>query len=143
MDDDNSYSTELFKEMNKIPEGKVGVWPVGLVGGLMVEKPILDHEGRVSEFNSAWHPERPFPVDMAGFAIAVDLILKNPDAQFSYDVQRGYQESEILRHLTTRNDLIPLARNCTDVLVWHTRTQDPNLQAEKKLKQHSDLNMEV
>jgi galactosylgalactosylxylosylprotein 3-beta-glucuronosyltransferase 3 len=32
MDDDNSYSVELFEEMSTIKRGKVGVWGVGLVG---------------------------------------------------------------------------------------------------------------
>lgn len=53
MDDDNTYSTQLFDEMKKIEPGKVAVWPVGLVGGLMVEKPVLDENNRVLGFNSA------------------------------------------------------------------------------------------
>lgn len=101
MDDDNTYSVELFEEMIKIKPGKVGVWPVGLVGALAVEKPIVK-DGKVVGFNSMWRPERPFPLDMAGFAISCDALEKNPEASFSYDVQKGYQESEILRHLTTR-----------------------------------------
>lgn len=53
MDDDNTYSTQLFEEIKKIGPGKVAVWPVGLVGGLMVEKPVLDTDNRVLGFNSA------------------------------------------------------------------------------------------
>lgn len=53
MDDDNTYSTQLFDEIRKIEPGKVAVWPVGLVGGLMVEKPVLDVDNRVLGFNSA------------------------------------------------------------------------------------------
>lgn len=53
MDDDNTYSTQLFEEIKKIEAGKVAVWPVGLVGGLMVEKPVLDADNRVLGFNSA------------------------------------------------------------------------------------------
>lgn len=53
MDDDNTYSTQLFEEIRKIEAGKVAVWPVGLVGGLMVEKPVLDTDNRVLGFNSA------------------------------------------------------------------------------------------
>uniref|UniRef100_A0A182N790 Galactosylgalactosylxylosylprotein 3-beta-glucuronosyltransferase n=1 Tax=Anopheles dirus TaxID=7168 RepID=A0A182N790_9DIPT len=134
MDDDNTYSTELFDEISKIETGKVGVWPVGLVGGLMVEKPVLNRDGLVLGFNSAWKPERPFPLDMAGFAISSDLLLDNPQAQFSYEVERGYQESEILRHLTIAHDMQPLANQCKDVLVWHTRTETPKLDAEKALQ---------
>ncbi|XP_053680520.1 galactosylgalactosylxylosylprotein 3-beta-glucuronosyltransferase I [Anopheles nili] len=134
MDDDNTYSVELFEEISKIERNKVGVWPVGLVGGLMVEKPVLNRDGLVMGFNSAWKPERPFPLDMAGFAISSDLLLDNPQAQFSYEVERGYQESEILRHLTIALDMQPLANQCKDVLVWHTRTETPKLDAEKTLQ---------
>lgn len=146
MDDDNTYSTELFAEMTTIERNKVGVWPVGLVGGLMVEKPVLNRDGIVLGFNSAWRPERPFPLDMAGFAISSDLILDNPQAQFSYEVERGYQESEILRHLTIVHEMQPLANKCTEVLVWHTRTEAPKLDAEKllvKAGKRSDDGLEV
>lgn len=132
MDDDNTYSVELFEQMSEVGRGKVAVWPVGLVGGLLVERPVLNG-GEVIGFNSAWRPERPFPVDMAGFAISTDLLRDYPKAVFSYEVQRGYQESEILRQLVVVRDLQPLANGCTEVLVWHTRTEVPKLDAEAKL----------
>lgn len=59
---------------------EVSVWPVGLVGGLMVEKPEIDKDtGRVFGWNSMWRPERPFPIDMAGFAINLQHLLKHPE----------------------------------------------------------------
>lgn len=131
MDDDNSYSTELFDEMSKIRRGSVGVWSVGLVGALMVEKPEVEND-KVVGFNSMWRPERPFPIDMAGFAISCDLLEAHPNALFSYEVQKGYQESEILRHVTTREQLQPLGTN--KVMVWHTRTENPKFENELKLK---------
>lgn len=144
-DDDNVYSLEIFDEMKKIK--KVGVWPVGLVGGLMVEKPVLNKTThKVAGFNSGWRPERPFPIDMAGFAINLGLLLDNPQAQFSLTVERGYQESEILRNLITREELEPLADYCTKVYVWHTRTETPKLTGEIQLRkkgQRSDQDMEV
>lgn len=130
MDDDNSYSVELFEEMSKIRRGAVGIWAVGLVGGLKVEKPLVEDD-QVIGFNSAWHPERPFPIDMAGFAISCDLLEKNPDGQFSYEVKKGYQESKILQQFTTRDKLQPLGVN--KILVWHTRTEPPKLDDELKL----------
>lgn len=146
MDDDNVYSLELFEQISAIGPGKVGVWPVGLVGGLMVERPVLD-AGEVIGFNSAWRPERPFPIDMAGFAISADLLMDYPRAMFSYEVQRGYQESEILRYLVVMRDLVPMANEGRDVLVWHTRTETPKLDAEVKLRKSgqpaSDAGMEV
>ncbi|XP_046626686.1 galactosylgalactosylxylosylprotein 3-beta-glucuronosyltransferase I [Neodiprion virginianus] len=131
-DDDNTYSIKLFEEMEKIKH--VGVWPVGLVGGLMVEKPICDEATRkVVGFNSAWKSDRPFPIDMAGFAFKLKLLFQHKDAWFSFEIQSGYQESEILRHITTRDQLEPLADCCKKVYVWHTRTEPPKLSAEQLL----------
>jgi len=105
---------ESFFQMEKIQ--RVGVWPVGLVGGLMVEKPVCDNAtNKVIGFNSAWKPNRPFPLDMAGFAINLKLLLQHDEAWFSYDVQGGYQESEILRQIVTRDELEPLADCCMKV----------------------------
>lgn len=146
MDDDNTYSIELFKEMSHIESGRVGVMPVGLVGGLMVEKPIVNVNGVVTGFNAAWRPERPFPIDMAGFAISGELLMSYPNAKFSFDVKGGYQETEFLRQITTVKTLQALARGCTEVLVWHTRTEQPNLKEEEKLIKKglaSDKGMEV
>lgn len=46
----------------------------------------------------------------------------------------NFQESEILKYFTTKEELEPLAENCTKVYVWHTRTQKPALLNPKKLK---------
>jgi len=93
----------------------VGVWPVGLVGGLLVEKPLINSKGKVIGWNSAWRPERPFPVDMAGFAINLKLLRNHPNAAFSWDVSRGFQETAILSQVTTVEQLEPMADNCSKV----------------------------
>lgn len=139
-DDDNTYDLRLFEEMRNT--SKVSIWPVALVGGLKIERPLIK-EGRVVGFNSVWSPQRPYPVDMAGFAINVHLLLNHPDASFSYDVPRGFQESHILSQLISGwSQLEPKAANCTQVLVWHTRTVKPSFHREVKLDAPSDLNME-
>jgi galactosylgalactosylxylosylprotein 3-beta-glucuronosyltransferase 3 len=68
---------------------------------------------------------------MAGFAISSDLFENNPDAQFNYEVEKGYQESEILRQVTTREQLQPIAPQ--QILVWHTRTEASKMDNELKL----------
>lgn len=78
-DDDNSYSIRLFEEMRGVRG--VGVWPVGLVGGLMVERPVPGADGRISHFNAGYKPNRPFPIDMAGFAINVNLLKTHQNAK--------------------------------------------------------------
>ncbi|VDM70814.1 unnamed protein product [Strongylus vulgaris] len=125
-DDDNTYDLRLFDEIRSIR--KVGIWPVGIVGGLVAEKPSLAENGSVVGFNALWKPERPFPIDMAAFAVNLTLIIAKSEALFSYDVPRGYQESHFLTGLgLKRSDLEPKAVNCTRVYVWHTRTEKSKL----------------
>ena len=142
--DDNVYDWRLFEEIRGVE--RAGVWPVGLVGGLIAETPLLA-DGRVRGFNAAWRRERPFPIDMAAFAVNIALLDDFPAARFSFDVPRGYQargdgaptppsspprlqESHLLTSLgLNRSDLEPRAHACTRVLVWHTRTETPKLDA--------------
>uniref|UniRef100_A0A4W3IMY9 Galactosylgalactosylxylosylprotein 3-beta-glucuronosyltransferase n=1 Tax=Callorhinchus milii TaxID=7868 RepID=A0A4W3IMY9_CALMI len=140
-DDDNTYSLELFEEMRFTK--KVSVWPVAFVGGLRFESPKLSPTGKVVGWKTVFDPNRPFAIDMAGFAINVKLILKKPSANFQlYGVKGGYQESSLLRELVTMTDLEPKASNCTKVLVWHTRTEKPILINEGK-NGFTDPKMEV
>lgn len=69
---------------------RVGTWPVGIVGGMRVEMPLVAN-GKVTGYNAVWKPFRPFPIDMAGFAINATLFLEVPEAKFSRKVQSGFQ----------------------------------------------------
>ncbi|CAI4224271.1 unnamed protein product [Auanema sp. JU1783] len=125
-DDDNTYDLRLFEELRSIK--KAGIVPVGIVGGLIVEAPTLASNGSVVGFNAVWKPERPFPIDMAAFAVNLTLITQNPSAGFKYDVPRGYQESQFLTSLGVKRwELEPKAQKCTKVYVWHTRTEKAKL----------------
>ncbi|XP_039202645.1 galactosylgalactosylxylosylprotein 3-beta-glucuronosyltransferase 2 isoform X2 [Crotalus tigris] len=129
-DDDNTYSLELFEEMRTTR--KVSVWPVGLVGGRRYERPIVE-KGKVVGWYTGWRAGRPFAIDMAGFAVSLQVILSNPKAVFRrHGTQPGMQESDFLRQITTMEELEPKASNCTKVLVWHTRTEKVNLANEPK-----------
>ncbi|KAJ8300157.1 hypothetical protein KUTeg_021676 [Tegillarca granosa] len=122
-DDDNTYSLELFEEMRKTR--KVSIWPVGFAGGRAVETPKVEN-GKVVGF-SAWSPEREFAVDMAGFALNVKVLFDHPNMKFSYNTENSFQETEFLQQCCTRDDLEPLADECTKILVWHTRTENPDM----------------
>ncbi|XP_030054870.1 galactosylgalactosylxylosylprotein 3-beta-glucuronosyltransferase 2 [Microcaecilia unicolor] len=129
-DDDNTYSLELFHEMRTTR--KVSVWPVGLVGGRRYERPIVEN-GKVVGWYTGWRADRPFAIDMAGFAVSLQVILANPKAVFKRrGSQPGMQESDFLKQITTVEELEPKADNCTKVLVWHTRTEKVNLANEPK-----------
>ena len=141
-DDDNTYDIRLFDEMRYTK--KVSCWPVGLVGGLMVERPLVNNENKVIGWNAVYKPERLYPLDMAGFAVNVTLILRNAKTVFTLKVPRGFQESYLLKQLISDiSELEPKADKCTQVLVWHTRTEKPNLRQEIKLKRPSNENIEV
>lgn len=70
---------------------------------------------KVINWFKSWGDHRPFPMDMAGFAINLRLLLAHPSARFSPLVKRGMQESHILSHLVSLNDLEAKADNCTKV----------------------------
>ncbi|XP_069830700.1 galactosylgalactosylxylosylprotein 3-beta-glucuronosyltransferase 2 [Dendropsophus ebraccatus] len=129
-DDDNTYSLELFQEMRTTQ--KVSVWPVGLVGGRRYERPVVE-KGKVVGWYTGWRADRPFAIDMAGFAVSLQVILSSPKAVFKRrGSQPGMQESDFLKQITTVQELEPKANNCTKVLVWHTRTEKVNLANEPK-----------
>jgi Glycosyltransferase family 43 len=58
MEENCAYSLELFDEMAKIRPGRVGVWPIGLTNGRLVQAALLDSA-----------PE-------AGYAVSADLLLR-------------------------------------------------------------------
>ncbi|KAJ8338039.1 hypothetical protein SKAU_G00370050 [Synaphobranchus kaupii] len=142
-DDDNTYSTQLFEEMRGTQ--MVSVWPVGLVGGMRYERPVVEG-GLVVRFHTGWRPGRPFPIDMAGFAVSLRLVLANPESRFDGNAPMGFLESSFLQGLVTMEELEPKADMCTKVLVWHTRTEKPKMKREDALQKQglgSDPGVEV
>ncbi|XP_060129747.1 galactosylgalactosylxylosylprotein 3-beta-glucuronosyltransferase 1-like isoform X2 [Zootoca vivipara] len=139
-DDDNTYSLELFEEMRYTK--RVSVWPVAFAGGLRYESLKVSSAGKVVGWKVAYDLNRPFAIDMAGFASSLRLILEKPQATFKLDVKEGYQETSLLKDLVTMDELEPRAANCTKVLVWHTRTERPRLGNEGEYG-FTDPNMEV
>jgi len=132
MDDDNTYSLRVFEEIRSTKVASV--WPVGLSGGLKFEGPGACKGHKVLSWYTAWKPERPFPIDMAGFAVNLKLVFQYGNAAFSNQTPRGYLESDFLTglHLSI-HDMEPKAENCSEVLVWHTRTEKPKMKHEEKL----------
>ncbi|KAF0302717.1 Galactosylgalactosylxylosylprotein 3-beta-glucuronosyltransferase P [Amphibalanus amphitrite] len=135
-DDDNSYDIRIFTEVAPSPQSSlsipwcspqiqktrgVSVFPVGLVTELGVSSPVVVG-GQVTDFYDGWHGGRRFPIDMAGFAVSVTLLKQRPNATMPY--RAGYEEDGFLKELgVTREDLQPLADECSQILVWHTRTE--------------------
>ncbi|EDV28661.1 uncharacterized protein TRIADDRAFT_49638 [Trichoplax adhaerens] len=131
-DDDNTYDKDLFNKFRNTK--RVSVWPVGLVGGLRFEGPRCNN-GKITGWRVVFDPNRPFPFDMAGFAINLELILENYQAHFSSSVAPGYLESSLLSSLVQdKTQLETITPNCREILVWHTTTARAHLNREPYVK---------
>ena len=120
-DDDNTYDIRLFKEIATTQ--KVSMFPVGFIGIQGVSSPIVV-DGKVVGFSDDWFAQRKFPVDMAGFAVNLEFLRsRNKKANRAMPYKAGYEEDVFLQNLNlTLDDIEPLASDCTEVLVWHTKT---------------------
>ncbi|KAH6929392.1 hypothetical protein HPB50_026908 [Hyalomma asiaticum] len=91
----------------------VGVFPVGLTGTYRVSSPVVSSGGKVEGFLERHNPNRTFPMDMAGFAINVRLILSSTRPRMGVDILRV--ATVFLESLgVSLEDLEPLASNCTE-----------------------------
>ena len=116
-DDDNTYDLSLFEEIRWTK--KVSMLPVGFIGEDAFTSPVVDNN-KVVGFSDPWFGMRKFPVDMAGFAVNIDLLQKHrPKMPYL----KGFEETLFLENMNiTNDDIEPLANGCTEVLVWHTQT---------------------
>jgi len=120
-DDDNTYDIRLFKQISKTKT--ISMFPVGFIGVQGVSTPIVKN-GKVVGFSDDWFAQRKFPVDMAGFAINSEFLRKrNSKADLAMPYKAGYEEDLFLQNLHINlEDIEPMASDCTEVLVWHTKT---------------------
>lgn len=59
---------------------------------------------------------------MAGFAINLEYLERSPNATMPY--KAGFEEDEFLKSIGLKIiDIEPKARNCSEILVWHTQTK--------------------
>jgi len=141
-DDDNTYTVDLFEEIRNTK--KVSIFPVGLVGGVLAEKPAVK-DGKVVGFEVGWGADRKFATDMAGFAVNLQYFKEHKDVQFPPKVRIGRLETDFLNALISVQELEPVSMG--RLLVWHTRTEKPNLNREeyfvKKFGHNSDFGLEL
>lgn len=85
---------------------------------------VVGLQGKVVGFYDSWPAKRKFPVDMAGFAVNVQYLLKFPNATMPF--RAGYEEDRFLRSLGVTLDMIePKAESCTQVTTL-SKVQDNN-----------------
>lgn len=118
-DDDNSYDLRLFTDLRKIKQ--VGIMPTGNLDLTGISTPVVQN-GKVTGFVDVWKASRKFPVEMASIGINIDFWLHRGAPLFRAH-KAGYMETGLLEDLhITKEDLEPLANNCTETYVWHTQT---------------------
>uniref|UniRef100_A0A915KMK8 Galactosylgalactosylxylosylprotein 3-beta-glucuronosyltransferase n=1 Tax=Romanomermis culicivorax TaxID=13658 RepID=A0A915KMK8_ROMCU len=145
-DDDNTYDLRLFEAMRSIE--KIGVWPVALCGGLLLEKLIINETDQSLINFDVWLSKKSdFRVDMAGFAINAGFLFRKGRRRLPTFQHRGLIERAFLRQVTEKySDVKPLnffdesfydeygldsnETMNTEVLVWHTKTKQPDLRFE-------------
>lgn len=107
------YDFMLFTQMRWTK--KVSVWPVALSGGARWAGPVVSG-GKVTGFHTNWAKDRKFPIDMAAFAVNLNVLLVDfKDVIFDDSARRGFLEPTFLSAITTVTELEPLADNCTKV----------------------------
>ncbi|XP_075589295.1 galactosylgalactosylxylosylprotein 3-beta-glucuronosyltransferase 2 isoform X2 [Dermatophagoides farinae] len=141
-DDDNAYDVRIFEEMRSTRI--VSMFPVGLISTLGLSTPIVSRKsGKIIGFHDPFIGRRKFAVDMAGFAVNLQFFLNQKKATMPYKV--GYEEDYFLKSLGVQIwQLEPKAQNCTQVLVWHTKTKpadQPKLTLMKKVTNYTETNL--
>ncbi|CAN7941783.1 unnamed protein product [Ixodes hexagonus] len=142
-DDDNSYDHRLFDEIRRTRT--VSVFPVGAIQKTGVSSPIVVG-GRVVDFYDPMiKPWRKFPVDMAGFAVNLRLVMNSNNLSMPY--QGGHLETAFLESLNiTTSELEPLCENATKILVWHTQSKPgvfPSHKVVRNMSYYNESNMKL
>ena len=108
--------SQYFIVINQMRTTKIAsVWPVGLVGGALYERPLVNRYGHVIGWDVVFLPTRRFAIDMAGFAINLRRLHERPGVRFRPKMY--ITESDFLDQLVTMKELEPKADNCTKVRV--------------------------
>ena len=118
-DDDNTYDVRAFDDIRSVTS--VGMLPTGNLKTTGVSSPIIKG-GRIVGFIDPWLGGRRWPVDMASIVVDVNFWKTHNRPVFFAD-RPGYVETRFLEAMKiTRESVQLLADNCTQIYVWHTRT---------------------
>ena len=106
---------------------------MAFTGGMRWQGPRKCADNKVEEWHIGYMNRRPFPIDMAGFAINTKELSKYPDVSFRTDLKAWMQESSILLEFGLKRNSLE-AKRCGEILVWNTKTMLPDLSTEKNRK---------
>ena len=96
------------------------------VGGTLLEGPLIEN-GTLSGWNAAWGADRHFPLDMAAFALGLEMVTRVEGAFFRIPPtteRHQTQESDFLEQLLVRRDEVDVCAS-SHALAWHRKTVDP------------------
>ena len=126
-DDDNAYHRRLFDEIRTTE--KIGLLPTGNMMKFGVSTPVVK-QGKIVNFTGPWPGGRKWQVEMASMAINIRFWRQRGMPKFT-PTKTGYIETSMLENMNvTFDDLEPKAKNCSDILVWHTKAA--NVRADPK-----------
>ncbi|PVD25383.1 hypothetical protein C0Q70_15883, partial [Pomacea canaliculata] len=92
-DDDNTYDLRVFDVVRNTT--KISVWKMGIVSGLLEEGPVCVN-GKVIGWRTGFSPKRKYPIDMAAFAVGLDLLAQVSGANFSHTSKTGHLETDFI-----------------------------------------------
>jgi len=139
-DDDNAYDLQLFAEIRKVK--RIGVWPVGSVSGFLFQRCVVDaRTGKIRDY-IPWRGAR-YPIDTSGFGIHVGFFLPYSSNAPRWDPNSekrfGLETDFLTQFGLPLSDFEPLASNCTEVNVWHVRT-DHHVSSDGLMRQLVNFN---
>ncbi|XP_071520836.1 galactosylgalactosylxylosylprotein 3-beta-glucuronosyltransferase S-like [Panulirus ornatus] len=139
-DVDNTYDKRIFEEI-RWTRG-VSMFPVGLTTRSQVLTPVL-REGSFHGWYDELIGDRRFPINMAAFAISVELLHKKPLANVAWT--QAFQTESILASLDVNpQDIEFRADGCTKIWVWHTESRQlPLADGDLLLEQYDNTNLRL
>ena len=118
-DDDNAYDRRLFDELRTTE--RIGMVAVGNFRWTAFSTPVVKN-GSVVGFLDPYL-SRKWPIDMAVFTVNI-AFWRQKGSPLLAPSMPGHIETDFLASMKIKfSDIEPKANNCTEVLVWHTRTE--------------------
>lgn len=120
MDDDNLVYRPMVDELRKVT--RFATFPVGNLGPHGIERPVVVN-GKTVFWSVNW-PERPFPIDMGGFAFPSHHLFDQPSPMWTYAGMGG--ESEFIgRFVASADEMdVSLCHHNRVCLVFHNEPID-------------------
>lgn len=120
MDDDNLVYRPFVDELRKVT--RFSAFPVGNLGPHGIERPVVVN-GRTVFWSANW-PDRPFPIDMGGFAFPSYHLFDQPSPLWTYAGMGGESEF-IMRFVESADEFdVSLCHHNRVCLVFHNEPID-------------------